>query len=42
MRIKDMNEDSRPRERLIKFGIENLTDAEILAIILQKGTRKKI
>lgn len=36
-----MLEDSRPRERLLKFGIENLTDAEILAIILQKGTRKE-
>jgi DNA repair protein RadC len=38
MKIKEMLEDSRPRERLVKYGIENLSDAELLAIILQKGT----
>lgn len=36
-----MDKDSRPRERLFKFGIETLTDAEVLAIILQKGTKKE-
>ncbi len=38
MKIKDMNEDSRPRERLLKFGIENLSDAEVLAIMLRTGS----
>jgi len=37
MKIKEMNEDSRPRERLVKFGIENLSDAELFAIILRTG-----
>lgn len=37
MKIKEMNEDSRPRERLLKFGIENLSNAEILAIMLRTG-----
>jgi len=41
MKIKDMNEDSRPRERLLKFGIENLSDAEVLALVLEKGTKKE-
>jgi len=41
MKIKEMNEDSRPRERLVKFGIENLSDAEVLALILEKGTKKE-
>jgi DNA repair protein RadC len=41
MKIKEMSEDSRPRERLVKFGIQNLSDAEILALILEKGTRKE-
>ena len=31
MKIKEMPEDSRPRERLLKFGIENLSDAELLS-----------
>ncbi len=41
MKIKEMLEDSRPRERLVKFGVENLSDAEILALILEKGTRQE-
>lgn len=36
-----MLEDSRPRERLSKFGIENLSDSEILALILEKGTKQE-
>jgi len=36
-----MNEDSRPRERLVKFGVENLSDAELLALILEKGTKQE-
>ncbi len=39
MKIKEMNEDSRPRERLLKFGIENLSNAEILAIMLRTGSQ---
>ena len=37
MKIKELPEDSRPRERLLKFGIENLSDAELFAIILRKS-----
>ena len=39
MKIKEMPLDSRPREKLLKYGIENLSDAEILAIILRTGVR---
>lgn len=41
MKIKDMPEDSKPRERLLKFGIENLSNAELLALVLEKGTRQE-
>ena len=36
-----MLEDSRPRERLVKNGAENLSDAELLAIVLKTGTVKE-
>lgn len=39
MKIKDISEENRPRERLIKYGAGTLSDAELLAIILQKGTK---
>ena len=39
MRIGDIPEENRPRERFRKLGANALSDAELLAIILQKGTR---
>jgi DNA repair protein RadC len=39
--IKHWAEDDRPREKLILKGRQNLSDSEILAIILGSGTRKK-
>jgi len=37
--IKNWPEDERPRERLIKFGAETLSHAQLLAIILRTGDR---
>ena len=39
MAIKDWHEDDRPRERLLKLGAAQLSDAEILAIFLRTGTQ---
>jgi len=39
MKIKDIPESNQPRQRLIKKGVEVLSDAELLAIIFQKGTK---
>lgn len=39
MAIKDWHEDDRPREKLLKFGAEQLSDAEILAIFLRTGSK---
>lgn len=41
MRIADLTPENRPRERLRRLGPESLSDAELLAIILQQGTRKE-
>jgi DNA repair protein RadC len=38
IRILDMQEGERPRERLIKNGASALSDSELLAIILRTGT----
>ena len=35
--IKEWPEDERPREKLLKFGVEKLSEAELLAIILRTG-----
>jgi len=37
MRIKDISKWERPRERFRMKGADVLSDAELLAIILQKG-----
>jgi len=40
MKIKKVNFEDRPRERLKKVGTEALSNSELLAIILQKGSRR--
>lgn len=39
--IKEIPVSERPRERLKEVGVENLTDKEILSIILKNGTKDK-
>jgi len=41
MRIKDISEENRPRERIRKDGVSVLSNSELLAVILQKGTRQE-
>ena len=38
MKIKDLPEQNRPRERFLKHGPETLSDAELFAIFLRTGT----
>lgn len=38
MRLKDISLSNRPRERLVSHGVSSLSDAELLAIILVKGS----
>lgn len=38
--IKEMPEDERPQEKLIKFGSDYLSNAELLALIIRTGNRK--
>lgn len=39
MRIKDLPEQNRPRERFLKYGPESLSDAELFAIFLRTGSK---
>ena len=41
MRIKDISLENRPRERMLRDGVTVLSDAELLAVILQKGTYRE-
>lgn len=38
MKIRDLPDSSKPRERFLKHGVEALSDAELFAIILRTGT----
>jgi DNA repair protein RadC len=35
--VKEWPEDERPRERLLKYGVGSLSDAQLLAIIMRNG-----
>ncbi|TVQ67213.1 MAG: JAB domain-containing protein [Balneolaceae bacterium] len=37
--VREMQVDEQPREKLLKYGADSLSDAELLAIILRTGTR---
>ncbi len=39
LKISNIPKDERPREKLIKFGPESLSNKELLAVILRCGTR---
>ncbi|MBZ5588859.1 MAG: DNA repair protein RadC [Acidobacteriia bacterium] len=39
MRVAELAQDDRPRERLLEKGPETLTDAELVAVLLRTGTR---
>lgn len=41
MAINHWPEDQRPRERLIRFGAQHLSDAELLAVFLRVGVSGK-
>jgi DNA repair protein RadC len=41
LKITDWAVEDRPREKLIQKGTANLTDAELLAILISSGTKEK-
>lgn len=41
LRIMDLPENERPRERLLRYGAEDLSNGELLAIVLRSGTKKE-
>jgi DNA repair protein RadC len=40
-RLRDLPEEERPRERMIRLGAEALSHAELLAILLRTGSRRE-
>ncbi len=41
MKIKDLPIEERPRERVKRIGIQNISNEELLAIIIKTGTKDK-
>lgn len=39
VKIKDISKFDRPREKMVKYGADKLSDAELLAILLRTGTK---
>lgn len=40
MRFNDILKEEKPRERLVKYGVERVSNEELLAIILKTGSKK--
>lgn len=41
LKVRDLPKEKKPRERLLAHGPESLTSAELLAVILNTGTKKE-
>lgn len=41
LKIMDLPTNERPRERLLRYGVEALSNSELLAIILRSGSKKE-
>ncbi|GAG80070.1 unnamed protein product [marine sediment metagenome] len=41
LRIKDLAEEDRPREKLLTKGISSLSDAELIAILIGSGSKNE-
>ena len=41
MKVKELPLDDRPREKLMLRGVQSLSDAELIAILLRTGTKGK-
>lgn len=41
IKIMDLPENERPREKLLRYGADSLSNSELLAIILRSGTKNE-
>ena len=41
MKIKELEVNLRPREKALNYGLESLSDLEILALLIQSGSKKR-
>lgn len=40
-RIKEIKENERPMEKLLQYGVNSLSNSELLAILIGSGTKNK-
>ncbi|MEG0469985.1 MAG: DNA repair protein RadC [Longicatena sp.] len=40
MKVKELNEKERPREKALQFGIQSLSNREVIALLLRTGSKK--
>jgi len=40
LKIKDIPKEARPREKALAYGIDSLSDQELLALLIRTGTRQ--
>lgn len=41
MKVKDLQEQERPRERVLQFGITALSNRELIALLLRTGSKQR-
>lgn len=41
LKIKQLSIDERPYEKYLKYGVESLSDSELIAVLLKNGTKEQ-
>lgn len=41
IKVNDLPKNERPQEKLVRYGVEKLSNAELLALVLRTGTREE-
>lgn len=39
MKVKELKEEERPREKAIQYGVNALSNRELIALLLRSGTQ---
>ena len=41
MRLKELPKEEKPRERLIKYGVKNISNEDLISILINTGSKKR-
>ena len=41
MKLKDLPDEEKPRERILKYGVNNVSNEDLLSILIRTGNKEE-